>query len=65
MSLPVKVPFITPLAVIRVSPRTCLPPIYTVAVGKGKDYTFQGAVDGLEINNQTVDFEPNGVNVTE
>ena len=39
--------------------------IYTVAVGKGKDFTFEGAVDGLEINNQTVDFEPNGVNVTE
>jgi hypothetical protein len=39
--------------------------IYTAAVGKGKDFAFEGAVDGLEINNQTINFEPNGVVVTE
>lgn len=35
--------------------------IFTVAVGKGKDFAFEGAVDGLEINGDTVNFEPNSV----
>ena len=38
--------------------------IYTVAINKGKDYAFSGAVDALVINNQTFDFEPFGVYVT-
>ena len=37
--------------------------LYTAAVGKGKDYEFHGAVDALEINDQTIDFEPNGVRI--
>ena len=35
--------------------------IYTVAVNKGRDYAFSGAVDDLQINNDTFDFEPTGV----
>ena len=35
--------------------------IYSVQFGKGRDFAFSGAVDGLVINNQTFDFEPNGV----
>ena len=37
--------------------------IYTVAVGKGRDHAFAGAVDGLRINDEVFDFEPFGVNV--
>lgn len=37
--------------------------MFTAAVGKGKDYAFHGAVDALEINDQTIDFEPNGVRI--
>jgi hypothetical protein len=39
--------------------------IYTVAVGKGTDSGWVGAVDALELNDQTIDFEPNGVRVIE
>ena len=35
--------------------------IYIVEFGKGRDFAFSGAVDGLAINGQTFDFEPNGV----
>ncbi len=35
--------------------------IYVVEFGKGRDFAFSGAVDGLVINGQTFDFEPNGV----
>ena len=35
--------------------------IATVAVSKGRDYSFQGAVDGLRINNTVYDFEETGV----
>jgi hypothetical protein len=34
---------------------------YSVAVGKGRDYAFSGAVDALRINDQVFDFEPFGV----
>lgn len=35
--------------------------IRTVAVGKGRDSTFSGSVDGLTINTTVYDFEPFGV----
>jgi hypothetical protein len=35
--------------------------IYTVAVAKGRDNAWVGAVDGLRINTEIYDFEPNGV----
>lgn len=35
--------------------------IYTVAVGKGRDFAFAGAVDGLRVNGTVYDFEPFGV----
>lgn len=35
--------------------------IYTVAIGKGRDYSWAGAVDGLTINDTLYDFEPFGV----
>jgi hypothetical protein len=35
--------------------------VLTAGVSKGKDYEFQGAVDGLRINNQVFDFELFGV----
>jgi hypothetical protein len=35
--------------------------ILTAAVSKGRDYAWNGAVDGLRINNQVFDFEPFGV----
>lgn len=35
--------------------------IYTVAVGKGRDSGWAGAVDGLRINDTIFDFEPLGV----
>ena len=38
--------------------------IGSVAVAKGKDYQYQGAVDALRINDEVFDFEPFGVNVT-
>ncbi|WP_328885958.1 hypothetical protein [Streptomyces sp. NBC_00316] len=37
------------------------PTIYTVAVGKGRDHAWVGAVDGLRINNYVYDFEADGV----
>ena len=37
------------------------PIIYSVAVGKGRDSLWVGAVDGLRINNTVSDFEPTGV----
>jgi hypothetical protein len=36
------------------------PSILTVAVGKGRDFEWSGAVDGLRINNVVYDFEPFG-----
>lgn len=39
--------------------------ILSVAVGKGTDNGWVGAVDALRLNDQTIDFEPNGVRVTE
>jgi hypothetical protein len=39
------------------SPATVL----TLAVGKGRDYEFHGAVDKLVYNNNVFDFEPTGV----
>lgn len=35
--------------------------IMTVAVGKGRDYEWSGAVDGLRINDTVFDFEETGV----
>jgi hypothetical protein len=35
--------------------------ISTAAIGKGKDYAWQGAVDGLRINDTVFDFEETGV----
>ncbi len=40
---------------------TAAPTIYTVAVGKGRDTGFQGAIDGLRVNDTIYDFEPLGV----
>jgi hypothetical protein len=37
--------------------------IYSVAVGKGRDYMWIGAVDGLRINRNIYDFEADGVRV--
>jgi hypothetical protein len=37
------------------------PVIYTVAVGKGRDHMWIGAVDGLRINGKIFDFEKSGV----
>jgi hypothetical protein len=37
--------------------------IISVAVGKGRDYAWQGAVDGLRINSTIYDFEPLGVKI--
>lgn len=39
------------------------PVIYTVAVGKGRDNIWVGAVDGFRINSQIFDFEATGVRV--
>jgi hypothetical protein len=35
--------------------------ILTVGVTKGRDFEWQGAIDGLRINSQVFDFEANGV----
>ncbi len=35
--------------------------ILTAAVAKGKDNSWQGAVDGLRINDTVFDFEETGV----
>ena len=32
-----------------------------MAIGKGRDYAFSGAVDALRINDDVFDFEPFGV----
>ncbi|WP_256251833.1 hypothetical protein [Streptomyces sp. yr375] len=37
------------------------PTVYTVAVGKGRDSMWIGAVDGLRLNDYVYDFEPDGV----
>jgi hypothetical protein len=37
------------------------PTIYTAAVGKGRDFMWIGAVDGLRINGTVYDFEADGV----
>ncbi|MFA3842804.1 hypothetical protein [Streptomyces aureus] len=37
------------------------PTIYSVAVGKGRDNLWAGAVDGLRINKNIYDFERDGV----
>jgi hypothetical protein len=37
------------------------PTFYTVAVGKGRDSLWAGAVDGLRINDSVFDFEAKGV----
>ena len=38
--------------------------IYSISIGKGRDYMFSGAVDALVINDETFDFEPFGVIAT-
>jgi hypothetical protein len=38
--------------------------IGTVAISKGRDFAFSGAVDALQINDTVYDFEPNGVFAT-
>jgi hypothetical protein len=38
--------------------------ILSVMMSKGRDHPFSGAVDALIINDQTFDFEPNGVVTT-
>jgi hypothetical protein len=35
--------------------------LFTVAISKGRDYAFSGAVDALQIGSTTYDFEPFGV----
>jgi hypothetical protein len=35
--------------------------IYTAQIVKGRDFTFSGAVDALQINDKVYDFEPFGV----
>jgi hypothetical protein len=35
--------------------------LYSVHIGKGRDYAFSGAVDALQIGSTTYDFEPFGV----
>ncbi len=40
------------------------PTILSVAVGKGRDYFWSGAVDGLRINDTVFDFEERGVFTT-
>jgi hypothetical protein len=35
--------------------------ILTAGISKGRDFAWQGAVDGLRINGTTYDFEPFGV----
>jgi hypothetical protein len=35
--------------------------IYTISVGKGRDYAWAGAVDGLTVNGTVYDMEPFGV----
>ncbi|KAH8552312.1 hypothetical protein BGW37DRAFT_491442 [Umbelopsis sp. PMI_123] len=35
--------------------------IMSFAVGKGRDYEWQGAIDGLRINDKTINFEFDGV----
>ena len=40
------------------------PAIYTLAVTKGRDNRWVGAVDGLRVNDDVFDFEPLGVAVT-
>ncbi|WP_327184205.1 hypothetical protein [Streptomyces sp. NBC_01334] len=39
------------------------PTVYTVAVGKGRDFMWTGAVDGLRLNDYVYDFERDGVKV--
>ena len=38
--------------------------IYTAAVTKGRDFAWQGAIDGFRVNNEVFDFEESGVRVT-
>lgn len=38
--------------------------ILSLGVGKGRDYAFSGAVDGLRVNGTVFDFEPFGVQET-
>jgi hypothetical protein len=40
------------------------PKILSVAVGKGRDYFWSGAVDGLRVNDTVFDFEERGVFTT-
>ena len=35
--------------------------VYSLAISKGRDYAFSGAVDDLVINDTMYDFEPTGV----
>jgi hypothetical protein len=44
--------------------QTALPTatILSAGVGKGRDYEWEGAIDGLRINNEVFDFESYGVN---
>ena len=37
--------------------------ILSVQITKGRDYEFHGAVDGIRINDDVVDFEETGVNI--
>ncbi|MDX2679467.1 hypothetical protein [Streptomyces soliscabiei] len=41
--------------------RNAKPTVYTVAVGKGGDFMWIGAVDGLRLNDHVYDFERSGV----
>ncbi len=38
--------------------------ILTVGITKGRDFAWQGAVDGLRVNGTVYDFEPFGVQET-
>ncbi len=35
--------------------------IFTIGVGKGRDFSWSGAIDGLRVNGTTFNFEPFGV----
>lgn len=41
--------------------RNARPTVLTVSVGKGRDFMWIGAVDGLRLNDYVYDFEPDGV----
>jgi len=35
--------------------------VFSVAVSKGRDFSWQGAIDGVRVNDTVYDFEEHGV----